>query len=768
MRGRGWSESWGAGDDTAEASDRSAGAAKCKIGQCAWTAWRNLCAITVLRVAGCGTLRGVPLGEDLLKRGARFGPYEIVDPLGFGGFGVVYSARHVKLRRLTALKILHRSIAVDPTNVERLMREGEAIASLKHPNIVGIYDVGEHHGRSYLAMEYIAGRSLAQILQDGSPLTAARTARILAQVATALDHIHRNGIVHRDVKGSNVLVRDEGTPDETAYVVDFGISRLGRPDLADLTGGHAIGTPTYMSPEQLDYTSAVGAKSDQYSLACVAFECLTGSPPFQGTTSRILSAHIRSLPPRASSFRSGLTPTIDDVMLRALAKEPDDRFESCLAFVNALRKAFDVSIDGVARPPSVSDGGISQDNFPWPGTTLPEPILGGPPVDPHAPTKPEHPTIPRPKPRSSKTRIEHNSRARSAIRRRTLVGGLASIAVLSIAGIGWRALRAPRAELIWKAGPGKGYGCRIAVAANRVFAGSKDGNLYAFDAASGKELWRYATGGEIDVEPAVEGDRVFVGGWGMAISAVNAGTGARLWVRTLGETTNRPVVRDGVVYVGTSQALYALDARSGRTKWQYPCAPNGMAVDGSSLYTGVMIVPPPNDYVRDGEILAFDRWTGRIKWRQRTLFSPTAPTPAGTRVYVNKASVGVLTLEAATGKPVWDETIVDIAGSPVSSGDTLFLNGFPPIAIDAHSGAIRWKADNVSGNLSSAILADDVLYVAGEQGSSACAIDSKDGSLLWHYGTDQPVRSEPAYMAGTLYIASDEGHLYAVREPQPA
>ena len=271
-----------------------------------------------------------------LAAGSRIGPYEIISLLGQGGMATVYKAYQTSLDRAVAVKIMADRYAADPAFVERFRREARSIARLHHPNILTVHDAGEADGLLYMVMEYIEGDTLRDEMQ-GRPLSLTRCAQMLGQVAGALHYANSQGIVHRDVKPSNVLIDQRN---DRAVLADFGIAKLLDGSSKKLTGtNEGMGTPQYMSPEQAQ-GEQLDARSDEYSLAAMAFEMLSGRPPFVGETPiSVIMGHISKEVPSMQTFNGSISPAIESVIRRALSKQPDDRYPTVAAFNEALQKA---------------------------------------------------------------------------------------------------------------------------------------------------------------------------------------------------------------------------------------------------------------------------------------------------------------------------------------------------------------------------------------------------------------------------------------------
>ncbi len=318
------------------------------------------------------------IGGHRLEQGSELGGYRIEEPIGQGGMGVVYRVTNVALGRVYALKLLAPALAEDEQFRHRFQREMRIAASLHHPHVVGIHYAGEQDGQLFLAMDYVEGTDLHQVLAKEGALAPTRALELLTQVASALDAAHANGLVHRDVKPANVLVavRDGA---EHAYLTDFGLAK--RSDtLSGLTvQGNVVGTCDYMAPEQVT-GERTDARTDVYALACVFFRMLTGKVPYERDSSvATLFAHVHDPPPALTSPLCDQYPEFGPVLERAMAKHPSDRYLSAGDFARDAAAALEGArytsepsmvavgdarpVDGSAGPIGGDDGAVGGSNW---------------------------------------------------------------------------------------------------------------------------------------------------------------------------------------------------------------------------------------------------------------------------------------------------------------------------------------------------------------------------------------------------------------------
>jgi hypothetical protein len=291
--------------------------------------------------------------------GTELAGYQIEGFVGRGGMSVVYLARHIRLGRTVALKILSPELAADEAFRRRFLRESRMAATIQHPNVIPVYEADEADGELFITMPFVEGSDLAQLLRDRGALEPSLALSIVGQVAGALDTAHGAGLVHRDVKPANILLT--GSPDHDrpyhAYLADFGLTKQTLSQSHLTRTGEFVGTIAYIAPEQVR-GEEVDGRTDQYSLACVLFESLTGRLPFdRETEAAVLYGHLLEAPPRSSHVRPELPEALDDVVTTGMAKLKEDRFESCSVMVQMARDSLGETTPGKASTPTVVPGG---------------------------------------------------------------------------------------------------------------------------------------------------------------------------------------------------------------------------------------------------------------------------------------------------------------------------------------------------------------------------------------------------------------------------
>lgn len=284
-------------------------------------------------------------GDDLIGQ-TLAGKYRIDERLDEGGMGTVYRATHVLMEKLVAIKVLHPALAADEKIVQRFTREAKAASRIYHPHALTVTDFGEsENGIVFLVMEYLRGRTLKDVIRSDGPLPLPRAAEIIRQVCGALEAAHAEGVVHRDLKSDNIMLEEVGADKgDWAKVLDFGIAKIkestGEIDPGLTAPNLIIGTPQYMSPEQCSQASEIDSRSDLYSLGIILYEMLVSHVPFTGDSpTGIMLKHLQEAPPSILEERQDLPPALARVVARALAKRPEDRFQTAGEFREAVSLA---------------------------------------------------------------------------------------------------------------------------------------------------------------------------------------------------------------------------------------------------------------------------------------------------------------------------------------------------------------------------------------------------------------------------------------------
>jgi serine/threonine-protein kinase len=307
--------------------------------------------------------------------GTTLGNYRILGPLGQGGMARVYKAYQENLDREVAVKVLPPWYAADRNFVERFNLEARLVARLSHPNIVTVHDANEQQGHLYIVMQLVDGGTLKQRLdalqQQGKVMNLALVTPIFTQIASALAYAHEQGIIHRDVKPVNVLMDSSGRP----ILSDFGIAKVLAATKDNLTRpGAGVGTPEYMSPEQCQ-GAQVDGRADIYALGVMLFEAMTGRVPFQGDNYPALAhSHLYEQPPRPATFNPAISPAVEQIILKALMKQPQQRYQHAHELADALNHVWRQSMTPVNPPPAGDYRQYQQAEAPFPGQASPPPF----------------------------------------------------------------------------------------------------------------------------------------------------------------------------------------------------------------------------------------------------------------------------------------------------------------------------------------------------------------------------------------------------------
>jgi serine/threonine-protein kinase len=703
--------------------------------------------------------------------------------------GTVYLAREESQDRTIALKVLSDDLRDSPGFAQRFLREAQTLRQVEHPNVIPVYSAGDAAGVLYIATRYVPSGDLAGVLaRKGGRLPAGHVAAVIKQVAGALDAAHGKWLVHRDVKPANILVDTTVQPHGHAYLSGFGLIRdIAAPDRMTSTGV-GMGTPAYCSPEQVAGRDLDG-RADQYSLACVAFELLTGRVPYPGRSGPLaFAAHVTEPVPSAARANPAVhvPAAADQVLQRAMAKDPGHRYPSCGQFANALGAAFTSSGYTPTRVPWTPAAPAAPDHTstrPPPDHSPTRPPAGygstggpgSPPTwaPPVAPSSPGTPTR-LPPPTRAGTAAPPSSGAPAGARQATAASwpppvpvprrrsraGLFAVGATAIVALAAVILVVPKTGHLFGTGSSPGTGSSVSTG-------------HASSVASLR--WSHVTGTNINASnvasagssPVAADGTVYAGG----NNALNAANGHVRWSYAGGTAESGPVVVDGTVYVvDGSGNVHALNAVTGHVNWSHsiPYAGTGLAVADGLVYVSSI-----GDI---GYVYALNAATGHLAWSFKTLNArESVPTVADGVVYVGcgdgmGSSGTVFALDAATGHLRWSYTTgpagnvqPPVESSPAVVNGTVYVGSDygAVYALDAATGRLRWSFVTGGGVVSSPVVAGGTVYV-GSEDDKVYALDSATGHLVWSYPTGDIVVASPAVAAGIVYAASDDGKLYAL------
>jgi outer membrane protein assembly factor BamB/serine/threonine protein kinase len=753
--------------------------------------------------------------------GQTLGKYRLEQEIGRGAMAVVYRATDTALNRQVALKVLPTYFSHDPEFVRRFQREARVAAGLSHPGIVQIYDVGEApDGTLYIAMQE-AGETLKHMLQREGPLPLARALAIAEQVAAALDYAHRRGVIHRDVKASNILV----SQGDQAMLADFGIARVGQ-ESGITAPGFALGTPEYLAPEQAEAGKPVDYRADLYALGVVLFEMLTGRVPFSADRPEaVLHAHIFTPPPSPSRLNPALPEAVSQVLLKALAKDPGERYQSGAALVAALR---------AAQPEQRSRGAEVQKSSSVPllpdTSALPQPAPATPPA---AATVPPSPTPAPPDLTPSEQRrggvevqrispapLPPGTSAPQPARSWSFLIPVGILAVLILCGgLGLLTIAALRGTFqvpsptltptptpTWNVKPGtptalpsptptptptllpKATVTLTPLPPTPTPRPPSPTPTRALDliptpsgvqwlmfhqgvdhsgAAPGQfnlpleKRWEFVTGGPINMSsPAVVGGTAYIGSQDGKLYAVDIATGRQRWAFNAGgRIESSPAVAQGIVYFGAHNGkVYAVDSVRGEKLWEFA---TGDKVESSpAVIDGVVYIGSD-----DRRLYALDAATGHQKWAfqaERRFFS--SPAVVAGMVFVGNDDSKLYAVDVTTGAKRWEFlTGWGVGSSPTVALGTVYVGSLDNkvYALDAQTGAKRWEFATFGGVLSSPAVAEGMVYV-GSLDHTVYALDAATGRQLWAFQTGASVTSSPAVASGVVFIGSDDRQLYAL------
>ncbi len=741
------------------------------------------------------------MADHLERIGQIMGDYRLLRWLGGGAFGNVYLAEQMRDGRQVAIKVLQIHLTRQD-DLRAFINEARTMR-LRHPHIVPLLDFGlSDENMPFLVMEYAPNGTLRDRYPKGRRVPLLTAVEYTSHVASALQYAHDHQLVHRDVKPENMLMRSDGV----VLLSDFGIATTA-PSTYSLSANQGMaGTVSYMAPEQL--AGKPRAASDQYALAVVIYEWLSGRCPFQGTAIEVAMQHATQLPPSLVAQVPEVPQVVEAVLFKALAKDHKERFPSMQAFIAALQHAsypatFRQSTSlGTIRELGEASYAFAQPIEPFPQMEAPSSVPQGTAkqaaksgfetvlsqemkrsvsVDPVQEPRGEAPTKVRVLPPARKRGLSKRVAALLLVLvALVIVGGTYAYSTVKSYSAQLQATAINDAVATTKAVPTAAYVATAKAATNayanavalhgvmRGFDAQHTGNnpyeqiLNSTNISQLQRKWAVPTGGVIYSDPAVANGLVYVGSMDDKLYAFDATTGQQKWAApTGGSISTSPAVVDGVVYINSGDdKLYAFDAMTGQQKW-FVTTSASLAPYPSSSPTVVNRVV----YIgsRGGKIYAFDAMTGQQKWVVATGGRTSSVTVADGEVYVGSDDYKLYAFDATTGQQKWFVVI----GSQISFL-TAVVNGVVYIgslagkvyAFDAISGQQKWVASTGSYIIGDPAVAGGEVYI-GSEDNKLYAFDAVSGQQKWvSPPTGNFISSSPIVANGLVYTHSNDGKLY--------
>lgn len=711
--------------------------------------------------------------------GQQLGNYRLLRSLGRGGFAEVYLGEHIYLGTLAAIKILPD--LMENNALDDFRREARIIAHLRHPHIVRVLDFGAERNMPFLVMDYVPNGTLRQRCPKGTYLPLPTVVSYTKQVAGALQYAHDRKIIHRDVKPENMLL----DINDQVLLSDFGISAIERSTSRLTTlkqdSSSRSGTPIYMAPEQIN--GDPHPASDQYALAVVVYEWLCGVRPFAGEPLAVMFQHVHTQPPPLREKLGSISPAVEQVVLRALAKEPVRRYAAILDFANALGDAAQAEYGVTFRIPA-------------PAAPNPRPVAAAAPVQQGASLH-EAPTIlarPHSPPATKSAKPEQRSKGSAP----TWAVLLIALAIIVVAGglafyfssspKRGDATLAPDTHATATAGTQAHATATASFKADATATVTAAINAYNAAAAKGmmlgynaphtrvdpseviitlatvshlKQVWALQTGGTIFSSATVVNGIAYISSNGGNFYAIDAVKGTVLWKQPIGSNDfgNAPTVANGIVYMGAPDFnLYAFNARTGKLEWK---SPTGNRIGSSpTLVNGVIYIGSD-----DGSLYAFNALNGTQMWSRP--LSPghpirSSPAVAAGIVYVGSDD-GNLYAYTTSGQFAWKfQTGGNVRSSPAIANNVVYVGSADHMlyAINASSGAKLWSQPTNGKVGSSPAVFNNAVYVGSNDGN-LYVFDAASGKLLWTASLNGSTDSSPVIANGILFIGSNDHRLYA-------
>jgi eukaryotic-like serine/threonine-protein kinase len=698
------------------------------------------------------------------RLGQQVGTYRLVRELGSGRYGTVYLAEHLAEHTQVAVKVLDGQLTRSE-DVTDFMHAASTMRLL-HPHIVPLLDSGiTHDDAPFLVMEYVPGGTLRDRHPRGERVPLSTVVSYVDQIASALQYVHDHHLLHEDIKPENILVRADGT----LMVSDAGVAHL--LEQRGIAGQQTeAGMAVYTAPEQAE--GHPGFASDQYALAVLAYEWISGTIPVH---------EAEGMQPVQDT---AIPQPVERVILQALARDPQDRFERIQEFAAALHEGVQAPADTRAPLPSSE---TSNPASPPPREPASHPLSHPTPEVVARPGGKSSwlvggtigivlllivaaitllPALLAPAPVTRQPPPIATATAQQSTPSTTATAQQSTPTATATAQQSTPTATPTQPDQItqqWVFATRGAVQSSPLVVNGVLYVSSADHKVYALNASTGKQKWVFATRGAVQSSPLLVNGVLYIGSADHKVYALNASTGKQKWVfSTGGAVQSSPTVVDGVLYIGSDDhKVYALDATTGKQKWTFLAS--GPVQSTPAANSGVLYVDS-----LDGKIYALDGSTGQQTWTFALGSAVHAsPTIADGVLYIGSFDGSIYALDASTGKQKWVfPTTSAVWSTAVVAGGVLYVGSDDDkvYALDASTGEQKWTFSTGDSVRSSPVVVNTVLYV-GSFDHNIYALDASTGQMKWVFPTGAAVSSTPMVVDGVLYIGSDDSSVYALTLP---